>query len=169
MILRGLGTAMAREAGSYHPDVKVIIQETAWADVPTVLERGESVFKPWVLKVLQGDRFILFLDRICSQKDPAFIKLVRDLNGETANGPIVGSRYVGWQPVDAEHMSQTSETDTDDERVSFLGENGHGAEPSAASAGADSSGASNGRVPCYGEWSEVCPYVGVVLYLFTVE
>ena len=56
-------------------------------------------------------------------------------------------------------MSQAREPDDDNDRVLFLGENGDGAEPSAASAGADSSGASNGRVPCYSEWSEVCPDV----------
>ena len=89
-----MARAMASEAGSYHPDVKVIFQERACADVPTVLEWGESVFKPWVLKVMQGDRFTLFLARTHSQKDPAFIKLVQDLNGELV------SVHVDRQPVD---------------------------------------------------------------------
>ena len=66
MLFRGKGTVKQKEQHSYHPDVVVLFQDKAWADLPTVVEWVDKCLKPWKEEALGPfilRRFLSILSR----------------------------------------------------------------------------------------------------------
>eukprot|EP00972_Heterocapsa_arctica_P033869 4987227-Heterocapsa_arctica.AAC.1 len=80
MFFRGKGTVKAKEENSYHPDVVVLFQNKAWADLPTLVDWVDQCLKPWKeANLMEGESFLLFQDHLGCQKKTKYVKAVKAL------------------------------------------------------------------------------------------
>ena len=103
LIFRGKGGVLAAERPAYHPSVKVLFQDCAWAD-PTVCRAWvDQVLKPWHSeKYPDGKDFLMLMDNLAAQRGAQFVKDIHALGGSCAYGPP--GKTEGWQPIDAGHI-----------------------------------------------------------------
>ena len=107
MIFRGKGCVPGAGKGSYHPKVRVLFQDCAWADKKVVSDWMKDIFGPW-LKEKFGDNqkeFLLLQDNLGCQRGAEYIRTLHSLGGVSAFGPA--NKTEGWQPIDAGHIGAT--------------------------------------------------------------
>ena len=98
MISRGKGTVLERERPSYHPDVHVRFQPSAWADEPTILSSWGDQVQPFVDQHYDGHGWILFMDSLGVQRKKRYIDKCHAANGRAAFGPRNLTHM--WAPID---------------------------------------------------------------------
>ena len=83
IIFRGMGNVSQAEIDAYPDGLVVLWQKKAWVDRPLAVEWAEDVIKPFIeaerkAGVADADsRYLLFQDNLDSQKQPAYIALLK--------------------------------------------------------------------------------------------
>jgi hypothetical protein len=102
IIFCGAGHVKAKEEKSYNPDVVVIFQHKAWADLLAITSWAQECLQPWAIEHLGEKPFLLFQDHLGCQKKAGYVQAVEKVGGQCVYGPRNKTQV--WQPIDAGHI-----------------------------------------------------------------